>query len=98
MNIVKELNGDTLTLKVDGRLDTSTAPQLDEEVKAITDDIKNLVFDFKGLEYISSAGLRVLLSAQKMQSNKGKMVVKNINDDIKSIFDITGFLSILTIE
>ncbi len=97
MTINKTANGNDLVIALSGRLDTTTAPQLDEEVKAL-DGVTKLEFDFKELEYISSAGLRVLLSAQKIMNKQGSMVIKNVSDEIKEIFDVTGFIDILTIE
>lgn len=98
LDIKKNLEGSNLEFVLTGRLDTITAPQLEEEVKASIDGISDLVFDFAGLAYISSAGLRVLLSAQKTMNEKGSMVVKNVSDEIQEIFDVTGFSDILTIE
>lgn len=98
MNVVKKLDGDKFELKVEGRLDTTTAPELDEEIKAAIDDVKELVFDFSALDYISSAGLRVLLSAQKIMNKQGVMKVTNVNETIMEIFEVTGFSDILTIE
>lgn len=98
MTINKTLNGKELLIALTGRLDTTTAPQLDEELKASLGDVEDLKFDFSGLEYISSAGLRVLLSAQKEMNKKGSMLVKNCNEEIKEIFEVTGFVDILNIE
>lgn len=98
MTISKDLNGTTLTINVEGRLDTTTAPQLEAELKASLAGISELHLDFKELEYISSAGLRVVLSAQKQMSKQGKMVVHNVNDDVMNVFEMTGFTDILTIE
>lgn len=98
LDIKKNLEGSNLEFTLTGRLDTITAPQLEEEVKASIGEISSLVFDFEGLAYISSAGLRVLLSAQKTMNEKGSMVVKNVSDEIQEIFDVTGFSDILTIE
>ncbi len=98
MTINKNKNGSKLTLEVEGRLDTTTAPQLDAEVKASISDITELEFDFSKLEYISSAGLRVLLSAQKIMNKQGSMVIHGASDDLMEIFDVTGFIDILTIE
>lgn len=98
LDVKKNLEGSDLEFVLTGRLDTITAPQLEEEVKASIDDISKLVFDFDGLAYISSAGLRVLLSAQKTMNEKGSMVVRNVSDEIREIFDVTGFSDILTIE
>ena len=97
MTIEKQSNGNELTISLEGRLDTATSPQLDEEVKALG-GISKLVFDFSKLEYISSAGLRVLLSAQKIMNKQGSMVIKNVSDEIKEIFEVTGFVDILTVE
>lgn len=97
LDIKKNLDGSNLEFVLTGRLDTITAPQLEEEVKASIDGVSGLVFDFGGLAYISSAGLRVLLSAQKTMNEKGSMVVKNVSDEIQEIFDVTGFSDILTI-
>ena len=98
MTISKELNGQTLTVKLDGRLDTSTSPKLQNELSESLTGVKELVFDFEGLEYISSSGLRILLSAQKQMSNNGSMVLKNVSETVMEIFEITGFDDILTIE
>lgn len=98
MEITKTLNGTSLTLALEGRLDTTTAPMLEGELKLAIDGITDLTFDFAKLEYISSAGLRVLLMAQKVMNKQGKMVVKNACDEIKEVFEITGFVDILTIE
>ena len=97
MTIEKTANGAELTLKIAGRLDTTTAPQLDEEVKNSLGGVESLVLDFHELEYISSAGLRVLLSAQKIMNKQGKMTVRNVSSDIAEVFEITGFSDILTI-
>ena len=99
MTINKETNGDALTIRLEGRLDTTTAPELDEELKASLDGIRSLTLDLKDLAYISSAGLRVLLSAHKtMNKQAGGMKVINSNDEIKEIFEVTGFADILDIE
>ena len=98
MNIAKTLEDKKLTISIDGRLDTSTAPELDEELKASLDGIEELVMDFTGMEYISSAGLRALLSAQKVMNTQGEMIVTGANDTVMEIFDITGFTDILTIR
>ena len=98
MNINKSRNGEELIIALEGRLDTTTAPELDDAVKASLDGITKLSFDFAQLEYISSAGLRVLLSAQKIMNKQGSMVVKNISEEVKEIFEVTGFSDILTIE
>lgn len=98
MTITKTQNGTEMTLALSGRLDTTTAPQLEAELKQSISGIDSLIFDFTGLEYLSSAGLRVLLSSQKVMNKQGKMVIKNINDTIRDVFDVTGFIDILTIE
>lgn len=98
MVINKTKNGDELTVALEGRLDTTTAPELDDMLKEELGDVKKLVFDFAGLEYISSAGLRVLLISQKTMNKQGSMVIKNVNEEINEIFEVTGFTDILTIE
>ncbi len=98
LNINKETSGTALKITLEGRLDTTTAPQLEEELKGGLDGITELDFDIKDLQYISSAGLRVLLSAQKIMNKQGDMVVRGANDDIREIFDVTGFSDILKIE
>lgn len=98
MTITKNVVGEQLTVVIEGRVDTTTAPTLEEEVKASVDGITELIFDFAKVDYISSAGLRVLLSMQKVMNKQGSMVVKGANDDIKEIFDVTGFVDILNIE
>lgn len=98
MTINKNANGNELVIALEGRLDTTTAPQLDEDLKTSLNGVQNLVFDFSKLEYISSAGLRVLLSAQKVMNKQGSMVIKNVNEEIHEIFEVTGFVDILTIE
>jgi anti-sigma B factor antagonist len=87
-----------LNVKVEGRLDTATAPELEKELEEVLGEAEELVFDFEGLEYMSSAGLRILLATQKKMSAKGGMKVTNVNDVISEIFEITGFSDILTIE
>lgn len=98
MEIVKKQENASLKLEVIGRLDTTTAPQLEAEIKNGLDGITELTLDFAKLEYVSSAGLRVLLSAQKIMNKQGKMVIKNVCDDINEVFEITGFSDILTVE
>lgn len=89
---------DSLSVAPTGRLDSVNAPELDAFLKASLGDITKLTFDFSGLEYISSAGLRVLLWAHREMKQKGTMVVKNVNAEIMEIFTITGFTDILTIK
>jgi anti-sigma B factor antagonist len=91
-------NTNEVIIEITGRLDTITAPELDAAIKQSIDDIDCLVLNFKGVEYISSAGLRVLLATQKSMGKKGKMIVKEVNDTVMEIFNITGFVDILTIE
>ncbi|MBR1641117.1 MAG: STAS domain-containing protein [Butyrivibrio sp.] len=98
MTINKIANGNELTIALEGRLDTTTAPQLDDELKSALEGVTKLDFNFEKLEYISSAGLRVLLSAQKVMNKQGSMVIKNVNEEIQEIFEVTGFVDILTIE
>ena len=97
MEISKNLNGETLTFALEGRLDTVTAPALENELKDIG-DITLLIIDLEKLEYISSAGLRVMLMAQKLMSAKGEMKVTNVCDAVREVFEITGFADILNIE
>ena len=97
MTIKKELNGKDLAVAIEGRLDTITAPELEAELKASPDGVEKLTLDFSALEYISSAGLRVLLSTQKRMNTQGSMTLKNVNDTIMEIFEVTGFNDILTI-
>ena len=98
MTIEKNLSGSALTLTLSGRLDTTTAPQLEAELKGNLDGVEHLVLDFAALDYLSSAGLRVLLAAQKLMNKQGEMVVRNVNETIAEIFDLTGFCDILTVE
>ena len=98
MDIVKTQVGAKLTLALIGRLDTTTAPQLEAEVTGSLGGITELVLDFQKLEYVSSAGLRVLLAAQKIMNKQGTMVIRNVCEDIREVFEITGFSDILTIE
>lgn len=98
MTIDKQINGSELTLSLTGRLDTTTAPELEAVIKENITGVTNLVMDFAGLEYLSSAGLRVILSAQKIMNKQGEMVIRNVNETINEVFEITGFIDILTIE
>ena len=97
MEIKKIADGGNLNISVCGRLDTTTAPELEKEIGDLA-GVASLTFDFVELEYISSAGLRVLLQAQKIMNKQGKMVIKNVNDSVMEIFEITGFIDILTVE
>ena len=97
LNIEKKTDSAELTVTLTGRLDTTTAPQLETELKASLDGIKTLVIDMQALEYISSAGLRVLLSAQKIMTKQGEMKITHVSETIMEIFEVTGFSDILTI-
>ena len=98
MKINTEKNGNEFIISIEGRLDTITAPELETIVKTSLEEIVSLVLDFSKLEYISSAGLRVVLTAQKIMNKHGKMVIRNVNSNVHEVFDITGFSDILTIE
>ncbi|MCR4601150.1 MAG: STAS domain-containing protein [Clostridia bacterium] len=98
MTINKTLNGTELIVAIVGRLDTTTAPQLDEEINQSIMGVEKLVIDVAEMEYISSAGLRVLLSAHKKMTKQGSMVIRNVSEIVMDIFDVTGFSDILTIE
>ena len=98
MTINKTMNGTNLTIALEGRLDTTTAPELEKELKESLDGVTELVMDFSKLDYISSAGLRVLLSAHKTMMKQSGMKVTNVNEMVKEVFDVTGFSDILDIE
>jgi len=98
MDIKTILNGTELTIALIGRLDTVTAPELENTLNTSLDGVTSLIFDFTDLEYVSSAGLRMLLRAQKTMNQQGTMVVRNANDNIQEVFEITGFDDVLTIE
>ena len=98
LNIEKQLQNDALTVSLEGRLDTTTAPTLEAELKSALDGVKSLTLDLEKLEYISSAGLRVLLYAQTQMNIAGEMKIKNANETVMEIFEVTGFSDILTIE
>lgn len=98
LDIRKNLNNEELTIALEGRLDTTSAPMLERELKSSVDGITKLIFEFSQLEYISSAGLRVILSAQKVMNKHGEMVVRGANENIMEIFEVTGFSDILNIE
>ncbi len=98
LNITKNAVGDVLTVSLEGRLDTVTAPLLDASLRESMDGMKELILDLRDLEYISSAGLRVLLSAQKAMAKNGSMKLINVGDILMEIFEVTGFADILTIE
>ena len=98
MIINKSVNGDSTVLAVEGRLDTATAPQFEKEIEETVTETADLVLDFANLEYTSSAGLRVILKAQKAMSKVGQMKLINVNEEVMEVFKITGFTDILTIE
>ena len=98
MTVNKNLNGSKLVAAVEGKVDTVTAPDLEKALKESIAGVTELVLDFSKLDYISSAGLRVLLSMQKIMNKQGTMTVKNVNETINEIFEVTGFSDILTIE
>lgn len=98
MTINKTKEDSKLTVQVEGRIDTTTAPQLESEIKDEISGITDLVIDLKEVVYVSSAGLRVLLSAQKVMNRQGNMVIKNVNEEVMEIFEVTGFVDILNIE
>ncbi|MDU7706218.1 MAG: STAS domain-containing protein [Clostridium sp.] len=98
MTINKTEDGSTLVLALEGRLDTTTAPELEAVLKESLDGVGTLVLDMEGLVYLSSAGLRVILGAQKQMNQQGNMVVRYVNDTIMEVFEVTGFTDILTIE
>lgn len=98
LNIIKNSNGSDLKFILEGRLDTTTAPQLEAELNNSISGVTALKFDFEKLDYISSAGLRVLLSSQKTMNKQGTMVISNVSPEVKEIFDVTGFSDILTIQ
>ena len=98
LKIEKTMGNGVLRVALEGRLDTTTAPQLESELKAALGETEKLVLDLQGLEYISSAGLRVLLSAQKLMAKKGGMTLRHVSEPIMEIFEVTGFVDILEIE
>lgn len=97
MTITKNIEGTNATLEIVGRIDTTTAPEFEKEIDSL-EAITDLTLDFAGVEYISSAGLRVVLKSQKMMNAQGKMKLTNVNDDVMEVFDITGFIDILDIQ
>ena len=98
MHINKTVNGGELTVSLEGRLDTTTAPELESAFKESLGGVEKLILDIEGLVYLSSAGLRVLLAAQKQMNKQGSMSVRHVNETIMEIFEVTGFTDILTIE
>ena len=98
MDINMSKNGTELTVKLTGRLDTLTSPDLEEQLESELNGVEKLVFDFEKLEYISSAGLRVILGAMQIMEEQGEMIVRSVNDNVREVFEITGFIDDLTIE
>lgn len=98
MEIIKERTAENLIVKLVGKLDTATAPELTESLKDDLNDVKNLTFDMSDLIYVSSAGLRVILSTQKVMNKQGSMKVINVQNIVMEVFEATGFVDILTIE
>lgn len=98
MNITKQENGNQLTVALEGRLDTTTSPELEADLKSSLTGVTDLTFDFAELKYISSAGLRVLLSTQKIMNRQGSMTITHVNETVMEVFEVTGFSDILTIE
>ena len=98
MNITKQENGNQLTVALEGRLDTTTSPELEADLKSSLTGVTELTFDFAELKYISSAGLRVLLSTQKIMNRQGSMTITHVNETVMEVFEVTGFSDILTIE
>ena len=98
MTIEKKMNGNELVIALEGRLDTMTAPELEAELKRSLDGVESLTIDFSKLDYISSAGLRVILTAHKTMSTRSGMKVTHVNEIVQEVFDVTGFADILTVE
>lgn len=98
LNIIKTKKDNELIIRLEGRLDTVTAPELEAQLKDALDGVESLVYDMENLEYVSSAGLRLMLTSQKVMNRQGEMKLINVNDEVMEIFDITGFSDILTIE
>lgn len=98
LDIKNTVNGTELTVKLIGRLDTTTAPVLEGNLRKSVDNIEKLIFEISELEYISSAGLRVLLSAQKVMNKQGEMIIRGANETVMEVFEVTGFVDILNIE
>lgn len=98
MTIEKIFNGTELTVNLTGRIDTTTAPGLKEELFSSFEGIDRLILNFAELSYLSSAGLRILLMAQQTMNKQGEMIIRNVNETVKEIFELTGFCDVLTIE
>ena len=97
MDIIKSQKGKSVTFQVSGRLDTTTSPQLETAVNEVIEEVRDLILDFEKLEYISSAGLRLLLSTQKKLKGSSRMTLINVSSDIMEVFDLTGFSDLLKI-
>ncbi len=98
MKISKQQNGSALVIALEGRLDTTTAPDLEKELRTSLEGVEDLTVDLAGLEYISSAGLRVLLTAKRLMNGQGKLTVKNANEIVREVFEVTGFYDILNVQ
>ena len=98
MNIVETKTNESLEIQLEGRLDTITSPELEKKLGTALEGVTDLVMDFSNLAYVSSAGLRVILGAQKRMNKQGKMIIRNVSEEIMEVFDMTGFTDILTIE
>ena len=98
MEIKKLLDGTTLTVTLSGRLDASNAQELTKELNVSLNGVKDLIFDFTNLKYVASAGLRVLLTAQKRMNKQGSMTIRNVNDSVMEVLDMTGFADLMNIE
>lgn len=99
MKITKIFKDGALTVEIDGRIDTMAAPELERELKySVTGDVQTLVFDFAKVEYLTSAGIRVIMAAEKVMARQGRMKLINVNDEINEIFDMTGLIDLLVIE
>ncbi|MBQ9487695.1 MAG: STAS domain-containing protein [Selenomonadaceae bacterium] len=98
MEVKKELQGTTLTVQISGRLDASNAAELTKELNTSLNGVKDLILDFNGLEYVASAGLRVLLTAQKRMNKQGSMKIRNVSDTVMEVLEMTGFADLMNIE
>ena len=98
MNVTMDRNGTELNVRVEGRLDTLTSPQLEEQLEPALDGVTKLIFDFEALDYISSAGLRILLACLQTMEDRDGMIVRNVSRDVMEIFEVTGFVDVLTVE
>ena len=98
LSMTRNADGTVLTMAVEGSIDTVTAPMLEEELNKQCDEVKELILDFAGVDYVSSAGLRVIMGADQQMSESGKMILKNVNEDVREVFEMTGFDELLNIE